>query len=179
MTYDYIVVGAGIAGCALAYELARCGSVCLLEAESRPGFHATGRSVALYAPSYGGREIRAPTLASRAFFDHPPAGFAAHPLLRQRGVLHIARTYQLIRLTQMADGIRESGGRVSLISQQESIAQVPLLRREYVAGAACDSDAMDIDVDALQRGFLRTARAHGAVLMTHTRVTEIERRQGQ
>jgi D-arginine dehydrogenase len=78
--YDFIVVGAGIAGASAAYELASSGSVCLIEAEPRPGFHATGRSAALFAPSYGGREIRAATRASRAFFDRPPPGFCDHPL---------------------------------------------------------------------------------------------------
>ena len=178
MNYDFIVIGAGIAGCALAYELARSARVCLVEAESRPGFHATGRSAALYAPSYGGREIRALTRASRAFFDNPPAGFAPQALLRQRGVLYIARTDQLGRLVQIADAVRASGGRVDLIDRQESIAHVSLLRHEYIAGAAYDSDAMDIDVDALQQGFLRAAKAQGTVLLTDQRVNEIERRGG-
>lgn len=92
MTYDYIVIGAGIAGCALAYQLAPSARACIVEAGSRPGLHATGRSAALYAPSYGGWKIRALPRASRAFFDDPPAGFAEYPLLRKRGALHIARS---------------------------------------------------------------------------------------
>ena len=75
-----------MAGCSLAYELARSARVCLLEAESRPGLHATSRSAALFAASYGGREIRAITRASRAFFDHPPPGFSDHPLLLGRAL---------------------------------------------------------------------------------------------
>jgi D-arginine dehydrogenase len=74
-TYDFIVVGGGIAGGSIAYELARIGRVCLFEAEARTGFHATGRSAALFAPTYGGKAIRAVTRASRAFFDQPPPGF--------------------------------------------------------------------------------------------------------
>src|SRR5579859_8201186 len=98
MKYDFVIVGAGIAGASIAYELASFGPVCLLEAESRPGIHATGRSAALFAPSYGGREIRAVTRASRRFFDQPPAGFCEHPLLRSRGCLYIARVDQRGRL---------------------------------------------------------------------------------
>jgi D-arginine dehydrogenase len=37
MRYDFIVIGAGIAGASLAYELARRARVCLIEGESRPG----------------------------------------------------------------------------------------------------------------------------------------------
>ena len=178
MTYDFIVVGAGMAGCSLAYELARSARVCLLEAESQPGLHATSRSAALFAASYGGREIRAITRASRAFFDHPPSGFADHPLLLERGCLYIARSDQSARLSRMVDGINASGGNIAVISRQEAFARVPLLRKDYLWGAALESDAMDIDVHALQQGFLRGARAAGAVLVTNAKVSNVRHRSG-
>jgi D-arginine dehydrogenase len=175
MTYDFIIVGAGIAGASLAYELASSGSVCLIEAEPRPGMHATGRSAALFAPTYGGREIRAVTRASRAFFDRPPAGFSEHPLLNPRGCLYIARAEQGKRLDDMVDTIRASGGNVSAIDVREALVRVPLMRAGYLAAAAFDSDAMDIDVDALHRGFIRGARSAGVRLITGARTTQIER----
>jgi D-arginine dehydrogenase len=178
MMYDFVVVGAGIAGASIAYELARRGTVCLIEAESRPGFHATGRSAALFAPSYGGREIRAVTRASRGFFDRPPAGFCERPLLTSRGCLYIARIDQCDRLERMVETIRASGGKVAGIDAQEALAWVPLLRPGYLATAAVDADAMDIDVDALHQGFLRGARTSGAKLMTGTQATRMQRRNG-
>jgi D-arginine dehydrogenase len=176
MMYDFIVVGAGIAGASVAYELARAGTVCLIEAESRPGFHATGRSAALFAPSYGGREIRAVSRASRSFFDRPPRGFCEHPLLTPRGCMYIARGDQSNRLERMVETIGASGGRVAIIDVKEAMARVPLIRAGYLAAAALDSDAMDIDVDALHQGFLRGARTAGAKLMTGTTATKVKRR---
>jgi D-arginine dehydrogenase len=176
--YDFIVIGAGIAGASIAYELARTGSVCLVEAESRPGFHATGRSAALFAPSYGGREIRAITRASRAFFDRPPPGFSDNPLLTPRGCLYLARAEQSGRLTRMVETIRSSGGKVAAIDVEEATTLVPLIRPGYLAAAAVDFDAMDIDVDALHQGFIRGARAAGAKLMTGNKATRIKHRQG-
>jgi len=175
MTYDFIIVGAGIAGASLAYELASSGSVCLIEAEPRPGMHATGRSAALFAPTYGGREIRAVTRASRAFFDRPPAGFSEHPLLNPRGCLYIARAEQGKRLDDMVDTIRASGGNVSAIDVGDALVRVPLMRAGYLAAAAFDSDAMDIDVHALHQGFIRGARSVGVRLLTGARTTQIER----
>ena len=177
-TYDFIVVGAGIAGASIAYELARTSRVCLIEGEDRPGIHATSRSAALFAPSYGGREIRALTRASRAFFDQPPVGFIEHALLKQRGCLYPARADQCPRLKLMVEDIRASGGLVASISRQEALARVPLLRGDYVAAAAFDSDAMDIDVDALEQGFLRGARAAGTALFTKNWVAKAQRRGG-
>lgn len=178
MKFDFVIVGAGIAGASIAYELASHGAVCLVEAESRPGFHATGRSAALFAPSYGGREIRAVTRASRRFFDRPPQGFGEHPLLTPRGCLYIARMDQRNRLERMVATIRASGSALTAIEVTEAMARVPLIRAGYLAAAALDSDAMDINVDALHQGFIRGARAAGTKLMTGIKVTNIQRRSG-
>jgi D-arginine dehydrogenase len=177
--YDFIVVGAGIAGASIAYELVRTGTVCLIEAESSPGFHATGRSAALYMPSYGGREIRAMTRASRLFFDRPPPGFCEHPLLSPRDCLYIARPDQRDRLVEMLELIRASGGTVANIEPRQARARVPLFREGYLASAALDSNAMDIDVNALHQGFIRGARAAGARLVTGTKAMGIRRDRGQ
>lgn len=66
-TADYIIVGAGIAGASTGYWLAAHGRVLVLERESQPGYHSTGRSAALYTAAYGTPQVRALTLASRAF----------------------------------------------------------------------------------------------------------------
>jgi D-arginine dehydrogenase len=178
MVYDFIVVGAGIVGASAAYGLAGSARVCLLESEPRPGFHATGRSAALFAPTYGGREIRALTRASRAFFDRPPAGFCDQPLLHPRGCLYIARSDQHQQLPDMVASIRATGGSVSFTDRDKTFALVPSLRRDYVAEAALDLDATDIEVDSLHQSFLRGARAAGATLLTNSQVTQVARRDG-
>ena len=92
--FDFIVVGAGMAGASLAAALASTARVALIEAEQHPGFHATGRSAALFAPNYGSPIFRALTRASSAFLRSPPGSFSSPPLLRMRGALHIARADQ-------------------------------------------------------------------------------------
>ena len=84
-TADCIVIGAGIAGAAAGFFLAPHLKVLLVEQEAQPGFHSTGRSAALFMESYGTPQVRALTMASRAFFEQPPEGFAEHPLLGARG----------------------------------------------------------------------------------------------
>ncbi|HBA44311.1 MAG TPA: FAD-dependent oxidoreductase, partial [Alphaproteobacteria bacterium] len=41
-SYDFLIVGAGIVGAAIAYRLAPHGRVAILEKEAQPGYHATG-----------------------------------------------------------------------------------------------------------------------------------------
>ena len=79
-----------MAGASLAAELAGEASVLLLEAESQPGYHSTGRSAAFWSETYGGPLIQPLTSASGPFLAAPPADFAEAPFLSPRGALHVA-----------------------------------------------------------------------------------------
>ena len=59
---DVAIVGAGIAGAGLAADLAGDFDVVLIEQESRPGYHSTGRSAAIFIQNYGNAAIRALTI---------------------------------------------------------------------------------------------------------------------
>ena len=100
LDFDFAVIGAGIAGASVAYELQAHGRVILLEREPLPGHHTTGRSAAVLVESYGNDVVRRLTRASRGFFERPPDGFAPHPLLFARPVLFIGRADQRERLVQ-------------------------------------------------------------------------------
>ena len=91
---DYLIVGAGIAGASVGYEMANQGSVVVLEREDQPGYHSTGRSAALYTENYGPKVIRSLSIASGPFFHHPPEGFSEVPLLHDLGLLFVARKDQ-------------------------------------------------------------------------------------
>ena len=56
---DFLIAGAGIGGTSCANWLSEHHSVIVLEMESQPGYHTTGRSVAVYTEAYGPRTIRA------------------------------------------------------------------------------------------------------------------------
>ena len=82
--FDFIVIGAGMAGMSAAAELSGGARVAVVERESQPGYHATGRSAALYSEIYGNPAIRALTRASKGFYMRPPDGFSAHALVAPR-----------------------------------------------------------------------------------------------
>jgi D-arginine dehydrogenase len=169
-TVDVAIVGAGIAGASLAWTLAQPGAtqraVLLLEAESQPGRHATGRSAAMFMESYGSPQGRALTRASRAFYEQPPAGFADTPLLSARGAMYLAQPGQESLLRATEDELRAGGAAVDRLSAADAIERVPVLRREATAGALLEADARDVDVHALHSAFLRGARHAGARLRT-------------
>ncbi|MFO1338599.1 MAG: FAD-binding oxidoreductase [Burkholderiaceae bacterium] len=171
---DFIVIGAGIAGASAAAWLAQSARVAVLEAEPQAGYHATGRSAALYSAIYGNETIRALTRASQGFFHAPPPGMAAVPLLRRRDTLFLVGPGQQAQAEHFlaAADIRE---RTRALGADEVLARVPVVQRERVAGAVLDEGSADIDVDALHQGFLRQARAAGAELRLASGLRALER----
>ena len=175
---DILVIGAGIAGASAAHALAGDASVIVLEQESQPGYHTTGRSAALFTEAYGNRAIRRLTSAGRAFFEAPPAGFAEHPLLSPRGTLFIARDDQLGALDR-ALAETPSAAEVRRLAGAEAVEINPALDPDYVAGALYEPSAEDIDVHALHGGFLRGLRRRGGRLVTGARVEALARSGGE
>ncbi len=101
--YDFVVIGAGMAGASAAYFLSPHGRVALLEMEAQPGYHTTGRSAALFTEAYGNETIRMLTTGGRDFLRSPPPGFAERALLSPRGALFIGRGDQLAALDALAE----------------------------------------------------------------------------
>jgi D-arginine dehydrogenase len=175
--FDTIVIGAGIAGAALACELAPDRRVALLEAESAPGWHSTGRSAALYTRNYGPPVVQLINAVSHAFFIDPPEGFADQPLLRPRGALTVAPP-GATHLLEPVLALSAAGNRIDRIDPAKAMALAPLLRTEFVAAAAYEPGVMDMDVAAIHQGFLRGFKRRGGTLVCDARVQGIERRDG-
>ncbi|MFC3676576.1 NAD(P)/FAD-dependent oxidoreductase [Ferrovibrio xuzhouensis] len=174
---DVVIVGGGIAGAGAGYALAREGrKVVLLERESQPGYHTTGRSAALFAETYGNAPIRALTVASRDFLMHPPAGFTEGPILTPRGALHAGTAEQAGELDHNCSEMRRLVPSVRRLSPAEVLERMPVMRPEAAAGGGLlEPDAMDIDVHALHRGFLKGMTAAGGRIVTEAEVTGIAR----
>jgi D-arginine dehydrogenase len=171
---DVLIVGAGMAGCALAAHLAGAGrSVALVEAESHVGYHSTGRSAAVFSQTYGGPVIRALSSASRDAFLDPPAGFADQPLTRPRGQLYVADAASQAALD--AFGRQADVAAVTRrLSGAQARALAPVLRPEAVVAGLFEPGARDIDVDGVQQAYLRKVRAAGGRLLLDAKVTGLD-----
>lgn len=176
---DFAVIGGGMAGASVAWRLAGGGaSVVVLEREPQPGYHATGRSAAMFMESYGTAQIRALTRASRGFYSAPPEGFCEHALLQPRSVLYIGTAGQEPQLDEALAMYRRDGLRAERIDARQACALVPCLQESLLVGAVHDLDAMDIDVAELHQGFLRGMARQGAVLRNNAELTAAGYRDG-
>jgi D-arginine dehydrogenase len=173
---DVLIIGAGIAGASAGFALAPERKVVVLEREQQPGYHSTGRSAALFTEAYGNATIRALTKASRAFFTEPPHGFTEHPLLTPRGIITVGRADQKDAVERGFAEAHRHVKSVRRMAPDEVCAQLPVMRREYVAHAFIEPEAMDIDVHAVHRGYLRGMTAAGGRIVTDAEVLALGRK---
>ncbi len=172
--HEFIVIGGGIAGASVAYELQQHGSVILLEREALPGHHTTGRSAAFLVDSYGSATVGRLTRAGRGFLEHPPEGFTDSPVVTPTPVLWIGREDQRARLASARVAGREAGADLQELDADGARALCPVLREDYVASALVEPSAMHIDVAGLLDSFLRGFRRRGGELATKAEATRIE-----
>ena len=175
---DFLIIGGGIAAASVGYWLAPHGRVVLLEREPQPGYHSTGRSAALFMESYGTPQVRALTMASRAFLQAPPDGFAEHPVLSPRGAMMVATHGQEALLAEHWNILRTMTPHAQLLDTAGACAKVPALRPDKVLGAAYEPEAADMDVHAIHQGYLRGLRRAGGVVVCNAEVTALERAGG-
>jgi glycine/D-amino acid oxidase-like deaminating enzyme len=162
---DFIIIGGGIAGLSAGARLSDHGSVMVLEAEDALGYHASGRSAALYEASYGLASTVALNIASGEYHHTANGGY-----LSPRGLLLLARADQTD-----AFGTDVAVLHLDPISVLDAKSLVPIVNPDNVAAAAYHDAAWDIDTDRLMQDFARVIRTNGGQVLTRARVTGVNR----
>jgi D-arginine dehydrogenase len=170
--FDICVIGGGLAGLSAAAALAAQYKVVLVEREPHFATHATGRSVALFAESYGNAAVRALTRASRDFYL---AADGSRPFTRARGVLYVATGEQREDLNALYESLSAASPRVAMVAPQTAMDLCPILRPDKLSAALLDPDARDIDVAAVVDYYVRLFRSNGGRQYRDCEVTGLER----
>ncbi|MBL4750930.1 MAG: FAD-binding oxidoreductase [Amylibacter sp.] len=170
-TADFIIIGGGIAGISAAAMLSKQASVIVLESEKQLGYHSTSRSAAMFIRNYGNATLRALNASAEPFFLNPE-GVSDLSLLSPRGELLVADEDELAAFSEYAKG---SQG-LETLTADEAVEMVPILRKDRIAAALYEQNALDIDVDRLFQGYIRLARRQGSKIEVKQQVLTIERR---
>ena len=176
---DFLIVGAGIAGASAGYFLAKNHKVILIERESQPGYHTTGRSIAVYTEAYGPHAIRALAISGGAFFKSPPKGFSDVPLCHPHGLMFVARADQKDSLYGALAAVKDLSPGIHEITPEEAVRRVPVLRRDYLAHCFLDPMTMALDVNAIHQGYLRGLKQAGGVVVNDAEAERFERKGGK
>ncbi|WP_165438293.1 NAD(P)/FAD-dependent oxidoreductase [Pseudonocardia sediminis] len=171
---DIAVVGGGIAGVSIAYELAATRRVTLIEAEPDLPLHSTARSAATYVPGHGSGPFRALITASGPRFVALADELGTPPLLTPRGVLWVAvdDDGEAAMDAVLAEQAGEPGAPVPL-PVAEAVERCPVLRTPRAA--ALTEAAADADAIALHAGYLRGLRRRGGTVLRGAPVETITR----
>lgn len=167
---DVLVIGAGIAGASLAWRLGMQGlRVTILDMEDSAGYHATGRSAAMFEPRFGPPVIRALTVASGEFFLNPPEGFTEIPLSAPRGTLMAGEPGDEALI---ADALAMGFQPISLADAKRLL---PPLRTDGLIACLHDPETRDLDVDALHQACLRAHKRMGGALVLNAELLSATR----
>ncbi|MEM7471192.1 MAG: FAD-binding oxidoreductase [Pseudomonadota bacterium] len=160
---DFLVIGGGIAGISAAARLAELGSVTLLEAEDTLGYHATGRSAAIFLRDYGNDVVRALNYASEDYLQ-------SQELLTPRAMMLLARHDQktLFDEEYLSFGMAQ-------ISVGEGEEKFPILNKTTVGYVGYREDIFDLDTDLMVLGLVKAAKGLGTEIVTDARVIGVEK----
>ena len=164
---DVAVVGAGLVGLAVAYELAKRGATVTVYDRDEPARAASWAGAGMLAPFSEATDGELLAFGRRALDAYPDfvaelrdaTGIDAH--LRRDGTLHVARDEaDLARLGMDAAAVRAHGGDAVLLERSDVLAREPFLAK-HIAGGLFVSNEGQVDNRRLGRALLAAARARG------------------
>jgi len=165
------VIGGGIAGISLAARASASFDVSVLEAESQPAYHSSGRSAAVAIECYENEVVRALTVPGMDF--HRSHG--AKPI----GCVTIADDEHLEELADFEAEWAPISSSLVEMPVAEMLSLVPVLRPERVTRVLIETHALSLDAHAELESFRRQLMAGGGRVVTGARVDRIERHNGR
>lgn len=183
---DIIVVGAGIIGCAVAYELARRGALVKLVDDRPVGMGATQASAGILAPyieADAGGPLLELTVRSLDLFDDFVARVSIDSgsaiSYRRTGTLDVAADQDEMRaLTGIAAALSKRSVPARLLDAAGVRAEEPQIGDDAVGGLLIDTHGFVAARD-LTRALAVAASRAGAQLVEHRRVRRIASRNGK
>jgi glycine oxidase len=182
---NIIVVGAGVIGCATAYELARRGASVQIVDERSIGMGATQASAGMLAPYLETRDdspLFGLTVRSLGLYDEFVARVesdsAMHVAYHRTGTLEVVTSEAGLRdLHEMAELLGRHGVDSTLLDRDAVRKVEPCLSEDVVGGLLIEAHGF-VSASALTRAASTAASRKGATFVEHSRVTRIARTNG-
>ena len=178
---SYVIIGAGFAGAATAYHLARSGArdILILEQEEIPGVHSSGRNAAMVRQVVSDPALTELTAEGAVFLRALPPDWPAPVSFEQNGSLLLGSGQGWRKLVQDAETAQQLGMEAECWTRERARDFVPALEGADFEGAVwCPTDGV-VDIHALLTGYLKAAQSLGARVRYRSAVEKIETREGR
>ncbi len=156
-----------MAGMSVAARASADFQVTVLEAESQPAYHSSGRSAAVAIECYENEVVNALTAPGRDYHLAHGAKVQGSVTLADESGLETLAAFES-RWLPRCDSLEE-------ISIAELADRVPILRAGEIKRALIERDALSLDAHALLESFRRQLLDAGGQVVGNARVERIER----
>jgi D-arginine dehydrogenase len=164
------VIGGGMAGISLAARAAGDFQVTVLEAESQPAYHSSGRSAAVAIECYENEVVHALTMPGMDYHLAHGARVLGNVTLADESNLDALAAFEA-RWAPHCESLEE-------ISVADLVKRVPILNPDRITRALIEKNALSLDAHALLESFRRMLMARGGQVIGNARVERIERHTG-
>jgi len=174
---EIVVIGGGIAGCTIAFELARAGARVRLLERRHLAYGASGRNLGLLLNDLSTEAVAMMREALDAYREL--AGGELDFELRQVPYLLLPTTAeQAAAVSKMADELRESGFECDPLPPDALTRELPQLARP-LEGALVVRGPWALSAPAATHAFAEAARRAGALFETGVNVSRLVTRGGR
>src|SRR5512138_752023 len=178
-TYDAIVVGAGVIGASVSYNLSRRGLKVLILERQSVGVGATGASSGLVRMHYDIEVDAALAWQSFHFFRNWRERVGGECGFHRTGFLQIVTPDKNEQLRGNVEMHKRIGILTDLVTAADVRKLAPMLKTEDFELAAYEPESGYADPVLTTNSFLTNAKASGAALMQDCEVTGIRVRAGK
>lgn len=176
-----VIIGAGFAGAATAYHLARNGArnILIVEQERVAGVHASGRNASLIRQVIAEKSTMTLACEGAAFLSQLPQDWPVPVSFEQNGSMLLASGNEWEGLQRDAAQAQEIGIESETLSEAEAKKQVPALDGAHFDGAIwCPTDGV-VDIHALLSGYLKAAASMGVEIRYGCPLRAVEQTGGR
>ena len=174
-TADVVIIGGGIIGSIIAFELAKRGAEVTVVERGRAGGEASGAAAGIISPpSEAGTPAASAEITSRSIRDYPDLIAEVEELtgldvgFRWRGELTVAQTDdEAAVLQQLVEAHTRAGFRSEWLDDRTAREAEPLITGD-IRGGILSHEAGSLFPDRLTRAIAAAAIRHGVTLLEHT-----------
>jgi sarcosine oxidase subunit beta len=174
-----IVIGAGIMGLSIAYNLAARGVNVVVLEKKYPGSGLSGRAIGGIHSQWDNEDDIRFAMRSRDILSRLSGELNFNIPFRRNGYLMLAtQEDELTRLTKIAELHNSLGGDTTILSSEEIVARYPMLEPSSILGGTLSMGDGVVHPFSLVFGYWTALEEHGGKLLRSTAAKGLQAEEG-